>query len=247
MNLDPIYLMLLLAGAVASSVFGAISGFGGGLMVTPFLVPIVGFKGIVPVMTVAMIFGNLMRLWVYRQSVQPRFVTVISIAVIPGIIIGTMIYDGLSPRMAAAVIGSFLIISIPLRWMLKGRPVKPTPLSTALVGFGFGMITGSTTGAGVILLSLLLGMGLSGTALIATDAIVGVLVNVMKTAMFGGLDLIDQSRLLLGTVVGLVMMPGAYIGRWLVERLPIRVHVAIIEVVVSAVGVWFLYRAWQGG
>jgi uncharacterized protein len=246
MALDPIHAILLFLGAIASSVFGAISGFGGGLMVTPFLVPIVGFKGIVPVMTIAMIFGNFMRLWVYRSSVQPRFVGVISLAVIPGIVIGTTVYDSLSPRMAAAVIGAFLIVSIPLRWVLRGRPIKPTVGRTASVGLVFGIITGASTGAGVILLSLLLGMGLSGTALIATDAIVGVLVNLMKTAMFGGLDLIDRDRLILGVAIGVVMMPGAYIGRWLVERLPLRVHVAIIEAVVAIIGLWFLWRAWSG-
>ncbi|WP_210496649.1 sulfite exporter TauE/SafE family protein [Microvirga antarctica] len=246
MALEPLYVVLLIVGAIASSIFGAISGFGGGLMVTPFLVPVVGFKGIVPVMTIAMIFGNGMRLWVYRRSVQPRFIGIISIAVIPGIVVGTMIYDSLSPRMAAAVIGLFLIASIPLRWALKSKPIEPTPPRIAIVGFVFGIITGSSTGAGVILLSLLLGMGLSGTALIATDAVVGVLVNLMKTVMFGGLDLIDRDRLLIGVAVGLAMMPGAFVGRWLVERLPMRVHVALIETVVSGVGIWFLWRAWRG-
>jgi uncharacterized protein len=90
-------------------------------------------------------------------------------------------------------------------------------------------------------------MGLSGTALIATDAAVGLLVKVLEAAMFGGLDLMDHDRMLLGTALGLMMMPGAFFGRWLIERLPIRVHVATIELIVSAVGPWFLWRAWAGG
>ena len=53
----------LALGAVAffGSVLGGVSGFGAGLIVTPFLVPVVGIKGVVPVMSVAMTLGRLSR------------------------------------------------------------------------------------------------------------------------------------------------------------------------------------------
>lgn len=246
MSLDISAIVLLGLGALVSSTFGAMSGFGAGLMVIPFLVPVVGIKGVVPVMTIAMIFGNLMRIWVYRAHVRPRFVALISLAVIPGIILGTSLYDRMSPRMAALVIGAFLLVTIPLRWLLKGRPLAPSRAGTVAVGLGFGVITGATTGAGVILLSLLMGMGLVGPALIATDAVVGVVVTGVKAAMFSGLDLIDRERLLLGIGLGLAMAPGTYLGSWLVRRMPIRAHVALMECVVAGVGLWLLWQAWVG-
>lgn len=245
MNYDPLYLALLALAGVAGSTIGAISGFGGGLLVTPFLVPIVGITGVVPVMTVAMIIGNLTRFGVYRAYIQPRFIGTLSLPVIPGIVIGTTVYDMLSPRVVGFALGAFLIASIPLRRSFGRKPIKLGPVGIGITGFAFGIVTGATTGAGVILLSILLGLGVTGPALIATDAAMGVLVNVIKVGMFGSLSVLDREQLLLGLALGVCMIPGAYGGRWLMRRLPLHVHVTAIEILIGFIGVWFLYKAYS--
>ena len=62
-------LAIALSAAFFSSILGALSGFGAGILVMPFLVPLVGVKGVVPVMAVAMIIANVARIWVYRTHV----------------------------------------------------------------------------------------------------------------------------------------------------------------------------------
>jgi uncharacterized protein len=115
-----------------------------------------------------------------------------------------------------------------------------------LVGFGFGVLTGASPGAGVVLVSILLGLGLSAPAIIATDAAIGVIINVVKAFMFDRLELVDYRGFLVGGLIGLTMIPGAYIARSLAQRISGRTHVRIIEVLVIGIGLYFLWEAATG-
>ena len=70
MDFDTVDLVVALTAAFFSSILGALSGFGAGVLVMPFLVPLVGIKGVVPVMAVAMVIANVARIWVYRTHVR---------------------------------------------------------------------------------------------------------------------------------------------------------------------------------
>ena len=235
---------LVLIAAIAASVLGALSGFGSGLMVMPFLMPVVGVKGVIPVMTVAMLIGNSSRIWANREHLDLKPIRWVLLAALPGSILGTLIYDWLPAEAVAVLIGVVLILIVPIRWAMKGRAIRPSPAGGAAIGFGFGVLAGSSPGAGTLMLAVLLGLGLTGPALIGTDAVLGVGINVVKALMFGGLDLLSAEWIALGLAIGAVMFPGAYLARYLVARLPVRVHVAFIELLVVACGLSFLWRGW---
>jgi len=238
----------LILGAIAffGSILGGISSFGAGLIVTPFLMPVVGVKAVVPVISVAMTIGNLSRFWVYRHQVDMPTVLKIMVPALPTVIIGTLIYDLLPQRELAIMIGLFLLVSIPLRRSFAKRAVTPT--AGVVVGFSgvFGLISGALPGGGVVLMPLLLGLGLVRGAIVGTDAVIGAAVNVIKIGMFGKLDLINQELLIAGVLVGLCMVPGAYGARWLIDRLHVRVHTAIIEVLVVFSGLSFIWTGLAG-
>lgn len=229
--------------AFGGAVLGGVSGFGAGLVVAPFLVPVVGVKGVVPVLAVAMTFGNLSRLWVYRRQVRPELVLRVLLPALPGVALGALVFDWLPQAPLAALLGGFLLVSIPLRrWMAKRR-IVPTPAAVIGIGFLFGLVAGALPGGGVIVVPLLLGLGLAGGALVGTDAVIGAAVNVVKVVLYGGLDLMDAELLLGGVLVGLCMVPGAYAARWLIERVALSVHVALVELLVAFSGLSFLWGA----
>jgi uncharacterized membrane protein YfcA len=229
--------------AFLGSVLGGVSGFGAGLIVTPFLVPVVGVKGVVPVMAVAMTLGNISRFWVYRAQVQPAAILRIMVPAIPGVIAGTLLYDLLPRATLAVCIGIFLLISIPVRRVLAKRKVAPTPGAIVGVSAGFGLVSGALPGGGIVLMPLLLGIGLSAGGVVGTDAAIGISVNFIKILMFGKLDLMNRDLLLGGLFVGMCMAPGAYGARWLIERLNIHLHTVLIEVLVAFSGLSFIWSA----
>jgi uncharacterized membrane protein YfcA len=238
-------LLGLLGVAVIGSIVGSLSGFGGGLIIIPFLVPVLGIKAVVPVITCAMIIGNGARVFVYREHIRADLVWKLSLSVVPGVVLGAFIYDRMPATLLSFFIGAFLILSVPLRWALRGRTIHANGAKHGAVGFGFGVITGSTPGAGVILVSILLGMGLTGGTLIGTDAVIGVLVSALRAALFGSFDLISAQIVLLGVLIGLATIPGAFFARWLMKRMPIRLHVAIIEVFVVGSGISIIWQGWR--
>ena len=69
-----------------------------------------------------------------------------------------------------AVIGTMMCVSVPLRRVAIRRGMKLGERALAAASVGWGVVVGGTSGAGIILLSLLLAAGLQGGAVIATDA-----------------------------------------------------------------------------
>ena len=230
--------------AFLSSILGALSGFGGGILVMPFLVPLVGIKGVVPVMAVAMMIANFARFWVYRKDVRLDLLGTLTLAVLPGVFIGTYIYQSMPVRFVAVFIGLFLFASIGLRRLLSGRSISLGRSGIIGGGFLFGVLTGSTPGAGVLLVAMLLGMGLGGPTLVGTEAVIGILVSIVRTGMFSVYDLLNAPELVIGLGIGLATIPGAFAARWMITRLSAAVHVSIIEVMVLLAGASFLWRAW---
>jgi uncharacterized membrane protein YfcA len=85
--------------------------------------------------------------------------------------------------------------------------------------------------------------GLEGAALIATDAIVSVIMGAAKIALFGSVARLDAELALAGVLIGVCTMPGAFIARRLLALVPLKVHTAFMDAVVLAGGASFLWRA----
>ena len=66
-----------------------------------------------------------------------------------------------------------LILSVPLRRLARSRDLRIGDTGLGVSAVGYGVLVGGT-GAGVILLSLLMASGLEGAAVIATDAAISV-------------------------------------------------------------------------
>ena len=69
-----------------------------------------------------------------------------------------------------------LILSVPLRRLLKHHEVRIGDRGLCVGAVGYGVVVGGTAGSGVIMLSLLMAAGLEGAAVVATDAAVSLIV-----------------------------------------------------------------------
>ena len=108
---------------------------------------------------------------------------------------------------------------------------------------GYGVVVGGTVGAGVILLSLLMAVGLEGAAVIATDAVVSLVTSVIKISVFGLAGVVTPQVLAFALLIGGVSLPGAFLAKIFVERMPVHIHTAILDVAVIAGGVVMISSA----
>ena len=88
-----------------------------------------------------------------------------------------------------------------------------------------------------------MGTGLTGMALIGTDAACGLAMHMIKTIVFGSNGVLTVQYAAIGALIGIVMIPGAYIARAILKQMPLRVHERIIDAVIVAGGFSFLARA----
>ena len=136
-----------------------------------------------------------------------------------------------------------LISSVPLRRLARRRDVKISDTGLAVGAVGYGVVVGGTVGAGVILLSLLMAAGLEGAAVIATDAMISVATGLIKISVFGLAGVVTAQVLAFALLIGAVAIPGAFFAKTFVERMPVHIHAAILDVAVIAGGVMMISSA----
>ena len=245
MLLDPLTLAAVAVLALGAAVIGGMGGFGTGVILTAALVPLIGVKAVVPVLAVAGAIINAGRFWFYRESLDRRALAVVLAASLPFLVLGTWIYTVLDARALGTVLGLVVIASVPLRRFLHHKKIVLGKAGLAAGAGVFGLASGVATGTGVILVSLLLGSGLAGPAVLATDALVTIALDLCKAALFQRFDLLDGAAFLTGVVIGVATIPGSALAAVLVTRLGARLHVLFIEGLILVGGAFMLWHSWS--
>jgi uncharacterized protein len=236
-------LALIAAAATATSVLGGVTGYGSGALMPLLLVPMVGAEPVVPIIAISAIITNVSRALAFRHTIDWRRVGIIVAAAIPTCILGAWAYTLLTGRGALIVIGSMLILMVGLRRALARRGFKCGDRGLIAGAVGWGIVVGGTTGSGVILLSLLMAAGLTGAAVIATDATVSVMIGAVRLAVFGMTGVATAKVVAIALVIGISTFPGAFLARWMIARLPLHVHTAMLDAVVALGGAAMITNA----
>ena len=241
--LDVMAVLPVLALAFVGSIVGGMTGYGAGLLLPLLLVPLVGPVPVVPIVALGAIANNVSRAWVFRDKIDRQKALTGAMLALPGAALTAWGYTLLSGRTVQIVIGSVLLAMVVARRVLRrlDRHISPGAFRVLLVAYG--ALTGGTTGAGVVLVSVLMAAGLTGAAVVATDAAITVALTIVKVAVFAAGGLLGRTELILGTAIATVSVPGALVARWLVERLPVKIHTALLDAVVVLGGATMLWNA----
>ncbi|HLA21520.1 MAG TPA: sulfite exporter TauE/SafE family protein [Pseudolabrys sp.] len=236
--------LTLVAGvALVASIVGGVSGYGTGALMPLVLVPLVGAEPVVPIIAISALFTNTSRLTAFVRYADWRRAAIVLAASVPTCVLGAWGYTHLSGAGAALVIGAMLVFSVPLRRLLKYHGVKFGDGGLAAGSFGYGAVVGGTAGSGVILLSLLMAAGVEGAGVIATDAAVSIVIGLVKVSVFGLSGALTAQVVAFALLIGIVALPGAFLARALVERMPLHMHSAILDAVVLLGGVFLVVGA----
>jgi uncharacterized membrane protein YfcA len=236
---------LVLVGGMAlfASIIGGLAGYGTGALMPLVLVPLVGAEPVVPIIAISAIITNISRFMAYFQYIDRRRALIVVAAAMLTTALGAWGYTRLTSAGAAVVIGSMLIASVPLRRLAKRRDIRIGDTGLGVGAVGYGALVGGTSGSGVILLSLLMASGLEGAAVIATDAVISVATGLIKISVFGLAGVVTVQVLAFALLIGAVGIPGAFLAKAFVERMPVHIHTAILDVAVMAGGTVMIVAA----
>ena len=236
-------LVLVACVALFASVVGGLAGYGTGALMPLVLAPLIGAEPVVPIIAISSIFTNTSRFVAYLRYADRRRAGIVIAAAALTTALGAYGYTRLTNAGAALVIGTMLISSVPLRRLLKRHDIKISDRGLAAGAVGYGVVVGGTSGSGVILLSLLMAAGLEGAAVIATDAVISVTTSMIKISVFGLAGVVSAQVLAFAVLIGAIAIPGAFLAKAFVERMPLHIHAAILDVAVIAGGTVMIVEA----
>jgi len=240
---DPLTLAAIAALALGAAVIGSVGGFGTGVILAAALTPLIGIKAVVPVLAVAGAIINSGRFWFYRRSLDRRACGIAVLGALPFLVLGTWIYSMLDARTVGTVLGLTVIATVPARRFLQRRKIVLNSAGLAAGAAVFGLSSGVATGTGMIQIAVLLGAGLSGPAVLATDALATILLDVCKAALFQRLAVLDVQSFYTGVLIGVASIPGSALGAWLVSRIHAHLHVLFMEGLILFGGAFMLWHA----
>ena len=243
--LDAPTLAAVAALGLGAAVIGGMGGFGTGIILADALIPLIGIKPVVPVLAVAGVIINSGRFWFYRHHLDRRTFAIVLSSALPFLVLGAWIYSILDARALGTVLGLMILASVPLRRLLKKHEVVIGGPGLAVGGGLFGFASGIATGTGVILISILLGSGLAGPAVLATDALITIALDFSKALLFQRFSLLDAEHFFTGVVIGVASIPGSALGAWLVERMHAHLHVLFMEGLILVGGGFMLWHSWS--
>jgi uncharacterized membrane protein YfcA len=237
---DPVTWLVLLATALVGSIIGGVAGFGAGVLLLPMAAWMLGIRMAVPVMTIAMLLGNVSRLWWSRGETDRQVALRFLAGAVPATAVGTLLFVGASSESLNRVIGGFLLASVPLRRVLTMGHWRVRLAHFPFIGLVFGVLSSTVVAIGAALTPFYLAYGLRRGAYIATESVCAFAMHVTRGATLARYRLITWEVIVIGGVLGLVMFLGSWIGRRLLDRMSDRVFLAVIEVLLVLMGLQFL-------
>ena len=236
-SLTPGMLLAGMAVCFLAAALGGMSGFGSGLIIALFITPIVGPKAVLPVISVLMMITNASRVWFLRSALDMRRIVMIAAVAVPAAALGALLYVRLESKFIGMLLGAILVLSVPLRRWVEHKRIVPGPGAVVAVSAAYGFLGSIIIGAGMMIIPLLMGAGLTGATLLATDAAIATVLNFAKMIFFGSLDALTFSLFVLAVAMGLCTVPGTWVAAWILRRTSVRIHTVFVETLIVAGGI----------
>ena len=233
--------VLLAVVAFVASTLAAVTGFGGAAVLLPVLVIVFGVRDAVPILTVAQLIGNGSRVWFNRRELDLRVVGWFAAGGVPLALAGGLLFARAPLTALTRLLGVVLILMVIWR-RTRSRPPRPPVRRFAAIGAASSFLSALIGSVGPLMAPFFLAYGLVKGAYIGTEALATVVMHVTKLVAYGAASVLTTASVVAGIALGPIMVAGSATGKRIVDRLPERVFVMIIETTMIAAGLLFLIR-----
>ena len=237
--------LLLVIGVFAflTGMLHGATGMAGGVVMTAILSHMLGIKVAIPVMTCALVISHLSRVVIYWKDTSWQIARTVLLFGLPTTVLGALIFTVLDPRTVAIVFALFLSASIPIKHWASTHNIRTGPVLLASASSVWGMLAGNVVGPGFFLAPFLLGTGMNRLTFAGTLATVTLLMNLLKMTVFGATEMLDINLFVLGVALGLVTVPGNWVGSKVLRGMTDSHHRWIVDVLTLCLIVNFFYLA----
>ena len=235
------WILISLVALTASSLAG-VTGFGGAAVLLPALVATFGVREAIPILTVAQLIGNGSRAWFNRRELDWPVVAWFAIGGVPTAFLGGLLFAKAPLAALTRGLGAFLLLVVVWRHA-KPRAERKFPIQAfAGIGAAASFLSALLGSVGPVMAPFFLAYGLVKGAYIGTEALATVVMHVTKLVAYRQTAVLTKSGVLVGLLLGPIMILGSFLGKRIVDKLPERVFVLLIEAVLIIAGLLFLIR-----
>jgi len=240
---DDIFVHLLLAGgALVAATLAAVAGFGGAAILLPILVMVFGVRDAIPILTVAQLIGNGSRVWFNRRELELPVVGWFALGGVPAALIGGVLFATAPLSFLKRLLGIFLLAIVAYRRIGKGSSLRLPLRGFAVIGAIFSFLSALLGSVGPLMAPFFLAYGLVKGAYIGTEALATVIMHVTKLVAYGGTAVLTLENTGIGLALGPIMVFGSYAGKKILDWMPERIFVLLVELTLVVAGVGFLIR-----
>ena len=235
-------LILLGGGAFLASMLAAVAGFGGSAVLLPGLVLVFGVRDAIPILTVAQLIGNLSRVWFNQRELDLPVVGWFALGGVPAALVGGFLFASAPLSFLTRLLGIFLIAVVVYRHTGIGSTARLPLRAFPIVGAVFSFLSALLGSVGPIMIPFFLAYGLVKGALIGTEALATVVMHVTKLFAYRSTAILTTHSITVGLALGSIIILGSFVGKKILDRLPERIFVLLIEATLIIAGVGFLIR-----
>jgi uncharacterized protein len=239
---NPFHLALLAISALIAATLAAVTGFGGAAILLPVLVLTFGVREAIPILTVAQLVGNGSRVWFNRRHLQWAVVGWFALGSIPCALIGGLLFARAPVAGLTRGLGVFLVLVVVYRhltWIPHWRPPAP---AFAAIGAGASFVSALVGSVGPLMAPFFLDYGLTKAAYIATEALTTVIMHSAKLVAYREASVLPVHAIAIGLAVGPLMVAGSFLGKLIVDHLPERVFIYLVEATLVIAGTMFVVK-----
>ena len=233
---------LLAGGAFVAATLAAVAGFGGAAVLLPILVMAFGVRDAIPILTVAQLIGNGSRVWFNRRQLAFPVVGWFALGGIPAALIGGVLFASAPLSFLKRLLGIFLLATVVYRHIGRSSAFRPSLRGFAAIGAIFSFLSALLGSVGPLMAPFFLAYGLVKGAYIGTEAFATVVMHIAKLVAYGGASILTFKGVAAGLALGPIMIFGSFIGKNILDRIPERLFVLIIEATLIFAGLGFLIR-----
>jgi uncharacterized membrane protein YfcA len=237
---EALRLSLLAIVAFLAALLAAITGFGGAAVLLPMLVFVFGVREAIPILTVAQLIGNGSRVWFNRHELNLAVVGWFAQGGVPMALLGGFLFAHAPLAALTRVLGGFLLLIVVIRHLPKLKGFRTPLKGFVVIGAAASFLSALLGSVGPLMAPFFLAYGLVKGAYIGTEALSTVVMHVAKLIAYRESAILPMHAILSGLALGPLMVAGSFAGKRVVDRLPERVFVLIIDLTLLAAGVLFL-------
>lgn len=204
------YIVLVVVGFLAGFLSSAV-GFGGGMVLLPVITYFFGIEVAVPISTIAQLLSNASRAALGWKEIMWKPTMWFLATAVPLSALGAYGFSIAPKHLMTGIVALALIVFALLKLRGKIR-LKKRPATMLVGGAITGFVNGLLSISGPLSSATFLTLDLSPVSYIASEATAATVMHIVKTVVYGKLNLVNTQILLTGLFIASAMIAGNYLA-----------------------------------